>query len=182
MKPNWPQLNEIALAQRGYFTNAQARTAGFSKQLLRKHVLAKRITNEMYGVYRVAFPNEANDELVAMWLWTGGEGVFSHETALSLYQLSDVLPSRIHITVPPTWRRRPSMPSLLVLHRAHLPESDQTWVGPVPVTTAGRTIRDVFDAGLDPDLVAQAIAEGKARKLLARSDVRGILPLRRRAR
>jgi predicted transcriptional regulator of viral defense system len=179
-KPSWTQLNEVALNQRGYFTVMQAREAGFSRQLLRKHVQAGRIHSELYGVYRLTvFPHQEHDELVGMWLWTEGAGVFSHETALMLYQLSDVLPAHVHMTVPYAWRRRPLMPTFLVLHRGQLPESDRTWVGSVPVTTAGRAIRDVFDAGLDPALIAQAIAEGKARKLLANSDVRGILPRRR---
>lgn len=180
MRGSWAQLNEVALQQRGYFTSAQARDAGFSRQLLHKYVLSGRVNSELYGVYRLAvFPFQEHDELIGLWLWTERAGVFSHETALMLYQLSDVLPVQVHVTVPPTWRRRPSIPSTLVLHRAHLPESERTWVGPVPVTTAGRAIRDVFDAGLDPQLVAQAIAEGKARKLLAQSEVRGILPRRR---
>lgn len=114
--------------------------AGFSNQLLRKHVLSGRITRARRGVYRLAhFPPGDHDELVELWLWSDEAGVFSHETALTLYGLSDALPSRVHMTVPRSWTRRSAVPSILVLHHANVPESDRTWVGQVPVTTVART-------------------------------------------
>jgi predicted transcriptional regulator of viral defense system len=182
-KPNWSSLHKLALVQSGFFRNVDAAEAGFSKQLLHKHVLSGRLERAMRGVYRLAhFPTGDQDELVGLWVWSGEAGVFSHETALSLHQLSDVLPSRIHMTLPRSWERRAAVSSLLVLHYANLPESERTWIGNVPVTTIGRTLRDAMDAGVDPDLVEQAIAQGTARKLLRREDVRGIVPLRRRSR
>jgi predicted transcriptional regulator of viral defense system len=182
-KPDWGSLYEIALPQGGYFRGSDAAAAGFSKQLLHKHVLSGRIAHALRGVYRLAnFPPGDQDELVALWLWSEEVGVFSHETALALYQLSDALPSRVHMTVPRSWRRRSAVPPIVVLHRANIPESDRTWIGRVPVTTLGRTLRDAVDDGVDPGLIAQAIAAGTARKLLGRSDVRGIVPAKRRTR
>ena len=32
-------------------------------------------------------------------------GVFSHDTALALHELSDALPARAHLTLPASWRR-----------------------------------------------------------------------------
>lgn len=182
-KPDWSSLYERALPQAGYFRNVDAAAAGFSKQLLHKHVVSGRIEHAMRGVYRLAhFPPGDQDELVALWLWSDEVGVFSHETALALYQLSDALPSRVYMTVPRAWARRSTVPPLVVFHRADLPESDRTWIGQVPVTTLGRTLRDSVDAGVDPDLIAQAIAEATARKLIGRSDVRGIVAPARRPR
>jgi predicted transcriptional regulator of viral defense system len=182
-KPDWAALHELALPQGGYFRGADAAAAGVSKQLLHKHVLSGRITHALRGVYRLAnFPSGDQDELIALWLWSEEVGVFSHETALALYQLSDALPSRVHMTVPRSWRRRAAVPPVVVLHHANLPASDRTWIARVPVTTVGRTLRDAVDDGVDPDLIAQAIAEGTARKLLGRADVRGIVPAKRRAR
>jgi predicted transcriptional regulator of viral defense system len=182
-KPDWSSLYELALPQGGHFRTVQAAAAGFSKQLLHKHLLAGRIEHAMRGVYRLAhFPSGDQDELIALWLWSAEVGVFSHETALALYQLSDVLPSRVYMTVPRSWARRSAVPPIVVLHYADIPESDRTWVGQVPVTTVGRTLRDAVDAGMDPGLIAQAIAEGTARKLIGRSDVRGIVPPKRRPR
>ena len=176
-KPDWSSLYEQALPQGGYFRGAHAAAAGVSKQLIHKHVLSGRIAHVLRGVYRLAnFPSGDQDDLIALWLWSDEVGVFSHETALGLYQLSDVLPSRVHMTVPRPWARRAAVPPVLVLHHANVPEGDRTWLGHVPVTTIGRTLRDAVDAGMDPDLIAQAVAEGTARKLLKRTDVRGIVP------
>jgi predicted transcriptional regulator of viral defense system len=177
MRPNWDALFELASPQGGYFRNAQAAAVGFSKQLIHKHVLSGRLRHATRGVYRLAhFPSGEQDELIELWLWSEEVGVFSHETALALHQLSDALPSRVHITVPHSWVQRSAIPSLVMLHRGNVPESDRTWIDHVPVTTVGRTLRDASDAGVDPDLNAQAIAEGTARKLLRRVDVRGIVP------
>jgi predicted transcriptional regulator of viral defense system len=53
------------------------------------------------GIYRIArFPPTENEDLIVIWLWSRRDGVFSHDTALSLHQLSDALPTRYHITVP----------------------------------------------------------------------------------
>jgi predicted transcriptional regulator of viral defense system len=48
------------------------------------------------------------------------EGAYSHETALSLHELSDIMPSKLHMTVPREFRRTRTIPEIPVLHRAHL--------------------------------------------------------------
>jgi predicted transcriptional regulator of viral defense system len=175
--PDWRALFQIAYPQSGYFRTAQAAAVGFSNQLLRKHRLAGRLTHGLHGVYRLAdVPPGEHDDLVELWLWSEEIGVFSHETALALHELSDALPSRVHMTVPRSWRRRSAAPPVLTLHIANVPPDERTWVGSVPVTTVARTLRDSVDAGVDPALIAQAIAEGTARKLLVRADLRGIVP------
>jgi predicted transcriptional regulator of viral defense system len=176
-RPDWHALFRIAYPQSGYFRTAQAAAAGFSNQLLRKHRLAGRFVRSLRSVYRlVDVPPGEHDDLMELWLWSEQVGVFSHETALALHELSDVLPSRVHMTIPGSWSRRSATPRLLMLHYANVSAGDRTWVGSVPVTTVSRTLRDAVDAGVDPDLVAQAIVEGRARKLLDRSDLRGIVP------
>lgn len=179
-RPDWSELQRMAFLQNGYFRTDQAATAGFSNQLLRKHFLAGRFSRNLRGVYRlVDVPPGEHDDLVELWLWSGGTGVFSHETALALHGLSDALPSRVHMTMPRKWSARSAVPRILILHFANISTTDRTWLGPLPVTTVPRTIRDAVDDGVDPALIEQAIAEGKARKLLVRSDLRGIVSPRR---
>jgi predicted transcriptional regulator of viral defense system len=179
--PDWRALFQVAANQGGLFRADQATAAGFSPQLLRSHVLAGRLERTRRGIYRVAhFPTVENDELMELWLWSERLGVFSHETALVLHELSDAMPSRAHMTVPRSWaRRRLSPPELLILHYADVPVSDRTWLGLIPVTTPTRTLRDAVDANVDPDLIEQAVADGRARRLFRRVDLRGIAPLRR---
>jgi predicted transcriptional regulator of viral defense system len=105
-------------------------------------------------------------------LWSNREGVFSHETALSLHQLSDALPARIHLTLPLSWqRRRLKVPRVLILHYADIPESDRAWYGAVPVTTPERTINDCAVAHSQPQFIRQAIDQGLRRGLFDRKAV-----------
>src|SRR5688572_16295669 len=105
--PSWDDLFEVAAAQEGQFTTKQAGEAGYSPQLLMKYMRSGKITRLRRGVYRlVHFPPGEHEELMTVWLWTEREGVFSHETALALHGLSDVLPARVHVTVPRGWEQR----------------------------------------------------------------------------
>jgi predicted transcriptional regulator of viral defense system len=97
------------------------------------------------------------EELVTAWLWTDAQGVLSHQTALSLHGLSDVLPAQIHLTLPLAWRqRRFRVPEGIVLHHADVPLEARDWVGAVPVTSTRQTLIDCARAGLSPDLLRQA--------------------------
>ncbi len=121
------------------------------------------------GVYRVVhFPAGDHEDLAVVWLWSAQEGVFSHETALALYELSDVLPSRIHMTVPARWeRRRLRVPTGTVLHFADVPAGERAWHGAVPVTGVPRTLDDCRAANLSPELLTQAVRQARRRGLIA---------------
>ena len=167
-KTSWDKLFELATGQAGLFTTKQAGAAGLYRQLLRRYVEYGRVNRVRRGIYRIVhYPAAEHEELAELWLWSGREGVFSHETALSLHDLSDVLPRRVHLTVPAVWRqRRIRVPRGLVLHYAGVPRSDRGWAGPVPVTNPERTLLDCVDANVAPDLVAQAVEEARARDLV----------------
>ena len=160
--PRWNRLYETSSAQEGYFTTAQAAQAGYSPQLLAKYLRNGQIVRVRRGIYRlVHFPPGDNEDLVVLWLWSGRIGVFSHETALALHQLSDVLPAKVHLTVPSAWKaRRIHVPSGVALHFSDLTDDDSTWAGAVRVTSAGRTVIDCATAQVSPDLLRQAINEG----------------------
>lgn len=89
--PSWDALYATAELQAGYFTTAQGADAGYSPQLLYKHLKAGRIRRAHRGIYRlVHFPTSDEEHLVECWLWAEQAGVFSHETALFCHDLSDV--------------------------------------------------------------------------------------------
>jgi predicted transcriptional regulator of viral defense system len=169
--PSWDALFEVASGQEGFFTTAQAATAGYSPQLLQKHLRAGRVRRVRRGVYRlVHFPPGEHEDLAVVWLWSERAGVFSHESALALHELSDVLPSRVHLTLPGAWRtRRLRVPRGVVLHHADVAKDARAWVGPVPVTAVRRTLEDCIAAGVAPDLVEQAIQQASARGLIPRA-------------
>jgi predicted transcriptional regulator of viral defense system len=73
---------------------------------------------EYRGIYRLAlFPMAEHPDLVKWALWSRNrneapEGVYSHRTALSLYELSDLNPAKLHMTVPAHFRRNSEIPGL----------------------------------------------------------------------
>lgn len=92
----------------------------------------------------------------------GTTGVLSHDTALHLMDLSDVNPTRIHLTVPRKYRpRRRNPPPGVVLHFADLAPTDIRSLEGLPVTTAARTIHDCAMANLGPALIRQAIDDAR---------------------
>lgn len=156
--PDWDRLFETAAGQSGYVTTRQAAEAGYSTHLLRKHIHAGRVTRPQRGIYRlVHFPVGEHEELVTAWLWSEQAGVVSHQTALSLHGLSDVLPAQVHLTLPEAWRRRRfRVPAGVVLHHADVAPEERSWFGPVPATSASRTLSDCAKSGLSPELLRQA--------------------------
>ena len=169
-KPDWDTLFETAAAQEGYFTTAQAQAAGYSSQLLNKYVRTARISRWRRGIYRVThFPGGEHEDLVTAWLWSAQEGVLSHQTALALHQLSDVLPSHIHLTLPLAWKsRRLRVPEGLIVHHGDVLRNERTWFGPVPTTKPERTLNDCACAALSPELLQRAARQALRRGIVTR--------------
>lgn len=172
-KPDWAALYALAASQEGYFTTAQAAGAGYSRPLLDHHLKAARFLRVRRGIYRLRdFPSSDHEDLVVAWLWSDHQGVVSHETALLLHGLSDVLPDRVDLTVPAAWRaRRLIVPPLVCLHHADVPDAERAWSGPVLVTSPLRTLADCVSGHLQPDLVAQAVRDGLRRGLFTRREI-----------
>lgn len=167
-RPEWDRLFEVAASQSGYFTTKQAAEAGYSTHLLRKHIHAGRVTRSQRRIYRlVHFPAAEHEELVTAWLWSEQVGVISHQTALSLHGLSDVLPAQVHLTLPEAWqRRRFRVPPGVVLHHADVAPEGRSWFGPVPATSTDRTLNDCAKSGLSPELLRQAAQQAIRRGLV----------------
>jgi len=98
------QLFEIAEAQRGLFTASQAEEAGFVQNNHAYHVKQGNWQKIDRGIYRYAlFPYDAEQQLVQYSLWSRNkagvpQGVYSHETALKHYELSDL--AKFHSSGP----------------------------------------------------------------------------------
>jgi predicted transcriptional regulator of viral defense system len=172
-RPDWDCLFETAAAQDGYFTTRQAAEAGYSTQLLLKHIRAGRVARTRRGIYRlVHFPAGEHEELVTAWLWSEQAGVISHQTALALHGLSDALPTHVHLTLPSAWRRRRFRePADVVLHHADVPPEDRTWFGPVPTTHPRRSLNDCAREGFSPELLRQATLQALRRGLVTKGEL-----------
>jgi len=168
--PNHDALFHIAEAQAGYFTTAQARSSGFTRSLLAYHVKRGLFERIGRGVYRLKrFPASPHEDLFAACLRVGPQAVISHDSALALYDLSDLLPAEIHLTVPRTASRRHQG---LRLHTNRLEAREMTHYSGLPVTTVARTIADVANSGLADELVIQAVRQALRLGMTTPEDLR----------
>src|SRR5262249_46861796 len=131
------------------------------------------------------FPMAARPDLMLWQLWSynrAGEpqGTFSHATALTLHELSDVMPRRLDMTVPRGFQRMAAIPAILKLRRARLYDDDVETVDGVRVTTVLRTLVDVIGEGaLADDLQRQAVHEALRRGRVTRRQLQTVNTTRR---
>lgn len=184
-------LYAVAAGQGGYFTAKQAASAGYDYPHLTYHLKAGNFERVAHGLYRLpTIPPNEHDELIRLSLWSRGrddapQATISHSTALFLHQLSDVLPTKIHATVSPSFRK--SAPAGYVLHRSRLSETDIEMREGFTVTTPLRTLRDLAAGpGITVEqlerAVRDAIQRGLARESVIKQTVGKALPSSRRKR
>jgi predicted transcriptional regulator of viral defense system len=162
------RLVEVAGAQSGYFSAAQALEVGYSYQAQKQNADRGSWRKVARGIFRLPeWPAGGREDLVRLALWSHGRAVVSHESALSLHDLGDVNPSSIHLTFPPGFRQRP--PAGVVLHRAELPPADVRRQEGFQVTTPLRSLLDVAGGDLDLDLLAGATEDALEQGLLTRA-------------
>jgi hypothetical protein len=173
------RLFDLAEQQQGFFTTKQAKAAGFAENTHPYHVHAGNWIREHRGIYRLAlFPTPDRPDLVLWSLWSRNrkeetEGVYSHQTALSLHELSDLNPAKLHMTVPALFRRNSELPGIVVLHYADLPAND-IQAGPgYEFTRPLRTILDLIEAGtVERTFIRQALQQAVDRGLITRQQLR----------
>jgi predicted transcriptional regulator of viral defense system len=184
---NARMLYEIAAAQSGYFTAAQALQAGYAYSQQHYHVSRRSWQRVGWGIFRLRdFPPGEREDLIRWYLWSRNQkgepqAVVSHDTALTVHELSDVMPSKVHLTVPGSFRKQ--IPSGCVLHKAELtPDDIEHRIG-FQVTTPLRTLLDTAGETLSQEHLNQAVQEALARGLVRRSQLESVecapLPHRR---
>lgn len=175
-------LFEIASSQQGYFTSSQAIEAGYQDSNHSYHVQQGNWLREIRGVYRLAqFPISSEGQYVVWSLWSRDreghiQGVYSHETALTIYDVSDVMPSKLHMTVPKNFRRGTKLPQILVLHKTDLSKTDFNQHQGYRVTTPFRTICDILEEDtLEEKIIQQAIHEFWSKGFLLKKEIYKII-------
>ncbi len=168
------EIAEVAKHQEGYVATYQV---DVSRQMFSHHESKGRLERVLSGIYRLEyFPMSEDEELIVAYLWSRQRGVISHQTALSLHNLSDVLPRAVDITLSAEEPLPPQeAPRLVRLHRADVPDEDRQWHGVVPVTTPARTILDLAIDGFNPELFRQALDEAQERRLVPQDFERRII-------
>jgi predicted transcriptional regulator of viral defense system len=180
-KDSEKRLYETAKMQHGFFTTKQAIHAGFDEKTHSYHVRVGNWIREHRGIHRLAeFPTIDRPDLMLWYLWSQNrqevpEGIYSHDTALSLQELSDIMPSKLHMTVPKHFRRNSRIPEILVLHKADLSEGDVQDMHGVRVTRPLRTIVDLLESGhVDRTLIGQAIDQALRRGLISKKQIEAL--------
>lgn len=176
------ELYITAESQQGLFTAKQAEKAGFVPNNHAYHVNTGSWIREERGVYRLAlFPISREQQLVTYALWSHNrkgepQGVYSHETALSIYELSDVMPSKLHMSVPRRFRRSSDTPEILILHHNDLSKKDIKQSRGFLITTPIKTIQDIIETQTTSfEIIEQAILEALKRGLVLRSEIKNLL-------
>ncbi len=163
----YTELFEIAADQYGFVTPHDVTVLGGRDQILvdmERHGHLERVSR---GVYRFhSFPPNTRDELMAATLWPNRLGVISHDSALDLWELCDVNPTKIHVTIPKTPRVRRSIPPAYAVHLRTLSASDITNIDGIPAVTALQAILGGVERHLDNRLIRQAIDTARRRGLL----------------
>src|ERR1035437_7706843 len=166
------ELYALAEEHGGLLLSKEARALGIKDSVLVRLAQRGRLERMTRGVYRIAqYPADRLAQYREAILWArasqGPEQVaLSHETELMVYGISDVNPSRVHLTVPVSARLRRERPGWIAVHRAILsPVEIQTYEG-IPVTTVERSILDTLAANQRPEMALHAIADALREGLL----------------
>jgi len=146
----------------------QAIECGYSRALVAHHAKRGLFIRIRQGLYRFReYPPSDNEDVLAAWLAAGKDiAVLSHESALDMLGLADVIPNAIHITVPRAKRSITSWPGVKV----HTTEKSIT-KGEIVVrngitnTSPTRTILDIAESGVDPAQVERAVTQAIDRGL-----------------
>jgi len=172
-------LLEHAQQQYGYLTPEDARELGVDPTQLRLMAARHTLEHLGHGLYRMpVVPVTQLDAYMEAVLWSGRRGVLSHETALDLYELCDVNPSAIHLTVPRGFRTRKTLPEIYRLHRFDLDPADVGWHEGIPIVTPERAIVGGIEQALGWQLIDQAIETARARGLISKPAAKRLAGLR----
>ncbi|HLE10987.1 MAG: hypothetical protein A2504_10270 [Bdellovibrionales bacterium RIFOXYD12_FULL_39_22] len=171
-------LFKIADAQMGLFTTKQAEKSGIVNNNHAYYVRNGNWKKVMRGIYRLTnYPLSENEALMIWFLWSRNrkdipQGTFSHETALMLYELSDINPHNIHMIVPRGFKRLNPIPKVIKLHRNSLSKKETKSFWGMRITTPIRTLLDVAKKGsTSPEFISQAVNEALKKGLVTRKDI-----------
>jgi predicted transcriptional regulator of viral defense system len=166
--------------QYGFLTPDDARKLDINPTQLRLMASRETLEHLGHGLYRMPAvqPSELDAYMEAV-LRTGRRGVISHETALDLYELCDVNPASIHLTVPKGFRTRKQLPTAYQLHQGDLPPDEVRSHEGIPIVTAERAIRGGIEQALGWHLIDQAIRNARDRGLIDQPSAKRLRAMRR---
>jgi hypothetical protein len=117
------------------------------------------------GLFRLPdWPTRDEDRYVLWRLWSRGLAVVSHQSALVIYDLGDVNPTRLHLTVPLGFRAKDAA---VVIHRSVLAPADVEDRDGYQITSVQRTLFDTASGDMTQEQLDVAVADAVKRGLVA---------------
>jgi predicted transcriptional regulator of viral defense system len=165
-------LAMLAQTQGGYFTAKQAASVGYGYRHLDYHETVGNFERIAHGLYRLpTVPVAEHDDLIRLTFWSRNQkdepqAVVSHESALALHELTDILPNYVHLTVPRTFRKR--TPNGCKLHKSTLESNETEEREGFSVTTPLRTLLDAATSGVSQEQLNLAVRDAIERGLIRR--------------
>jgi predicted transcriptional regulator of viral defense system len=156
----WDKAIALATDQYGFITHEDLRGLGEDPVRLRQWAQRGGVERVGHGIYRFKqIPATSLDPYMLATLWPAGRGVLSHDTALELFELCDINPDKIHITLPASRSYRPRRQGgeQYVVHHEDLDQADVTWHEEIRIVSPAVAIRQALDSSVPTHLVRQAI-------------------------
>jgi predicted transcriptional regulator of viral defense system len=180
------RLYEIAEAQGGFVAAYQAADAGIPRSTLSYHATeSDALERVAYGVYRLRrSPVPPHGHVIAGWLALArADGVVSHESALELLDLTDLIADEVHVTMPRAKRGLRTPPGV----RSHFTDRPidarhRCNVHGIPVTSVERTLTDLLRNGGWTEQTDLAIRQAIGRGLTTRGRLEAETPAKWQSR
>jgi len=177
------RLLVIASEQGGYFTATQALSVGYTYRQQHFHRERGNWLLIDRGLFRLRdYPSSPYEDLIRWGFWSRDRkgnirAVVSHESALAFHDLGEVMPAKLHLTVPKGFRKR--APGACVLHYSDLADQDIERHEGFFVTTPLRAIKDIAEGDLSPEHLIKALHDALNRGLIRRRQLEqdGMSPL-----
>ena len=153
---------EVAADQYGIVSRRDLKMSGLSAQAIRRRVLNGQLEELRPNAFRVpGAPRCWHQELMAVQVWAGPQSRISHRAAARLMQLDAFDEEILEIT---TTRRLRTADEVIIHQTPLLRPYDRTFIGPLVVTTAARTLLDLGGVA-DIDQVEDALEDALRRRL-----------------
>lgn len=150
------EILELAKKNNGTITSSQITAAGISREYLRKLVKSERLERVERGIY---IPPDCFEDALYNLQRRYKKGVFSHETALFLLDLSDRTPIKFSMTFPLNYNTSALTARNLICHRV---KTDYHQIGIISVQSPGgnpirvyspeRTLCDILKGRSNTDI------------------------------
>ena len=127
------------------------------------------------GIYRITnYPDSPNEHYIPWSLWSCGrrgepQATISHQTAASIDNLGDLMPAKVHLTVPKSFRKKPA--GGCVLHKAKITPAEREFREGFFITKPLRTVIDLVELPIEGDHLNKVVEDMLRRGMIMRNDL-----------